>query len=180
MKVIFVMVSMAGGGAERVISILANRFVQRGIDVTILMTAGNEVAYELDERIQLLCAGTVSGGSMRKRIERVRNIRRVFKENPDSVIISFGPGTSFFAVLADLFLDRVFLAQNGFGNRMRGVRFEALGEREQPCFVVIAKALNLAHGQLSLAKRARFVENERLDIVQRLQESRALDEDSAR
>lgn len=109
MKVIFVMVSMAGGGAERVISILANQFVQRGIDVTILMTAGNEVAYELDERIHLLCAGTVSGGSMRKRIERVRNIRRVFKENPDSVIISFGPGTSFFAVLADLFLHHKFI-----------------------------------------------------------------------
>lgn len=109
MKVIFVMVSMAGGGAERVISILANQFVQKGIDITILMTAGNEVAYELDERIHLLCAGSVSGGSMIKRIKRIRNIRRVFKENRDSVIISFGPGTSFFAVLADLFLRHTFI-----------------------------------------------------------------------
>ncbi len=109
MKVIFVIVSMAGGGAERVISILANQFVQKGIEVTILMTAGDEVAYELDKRIHLLSAGTVSGGSMRKRLERVRNMRRVFKENPDSVIISFGPGTSFFAVLADLFLKHPFV-----------------------------------------------------------------------
>lgn len=109
MKVIFVMVSMAGGGAERVISILANQFVQEGIDVTILMTAGNEVAYELDERIHLLCAGSVSGGSMIKRIERIRNIRKVFKENRDSVIISFGPGTSFFAVISDLFLHHAFI-----------------------------------------------------------------------
>lgn len=109
MKVIFVVVSMAGGGAERVISILANQFVQKGIDVTILMTAGNEVAYTLDERIHLLCVGQVSGGSMRKRMERIRNIRRVFKENRDSVVISFGPGTSFFAVAADLFLHHRFL-----------------------------------------------------------------------
>lgn len=109
MKVIFVIVSMAGGGAERVISILANQFVQNGIDVTILMIAGNEVAYELDKRIHLICAGQVSGGSMRKRMERIRNIRKVFKENRDSLIISFGPGTSFFAVLADLFLCHTFL-----------------------------------------------------------------------
>lgn len=109
MKVIFVIVSMAGGGAERVVSILANQFVQKGIDVTILMTAGNEIAYELDKRIQLLCAGSVSGGSMRKRMERTFNIRRVLRENPDSVIISFGLGASFFAVLADLFLHHKFI-----------------------------------------------------------------------
>ena len=37
MKIIFVMVNMAGGGAERVISILANRFVKLGNQVAILM-----------------------------------------------------------------------------------------------------------------------------------------------
>lgn len=109
MKVIFVIVSMGGGGAERVISILANQFVKKGIDVTIMMTAGDEVAYELDERIHLFCAGETSGGSMKKRIERIRNMRRFFKENRDSIIISFGPGTSFFAVVADLFLGHTFI-----------------------------------------------------------------------
>lgn len=109
MKVIFVIVSMGGGGAERVISILANQFVKRGIDVTIMMTAGDEVAYELDERIHLFCAGKSSGGSMKKRIDRIRNMRKVFKENRDSIIISFGPGTSFFAVTADLFLKHKFI-----------------------------------------------------------------------
>ena len=109
MKVIFVIVSMGGGGAERVISILANQFVKRGIDVTIMMTAGDEVAYELDERIHLFCAGKSSGGSMKKRIDRIKNMRKVFKENRDSIIISFGPGTSFFAVTADLFLKHKFI-----------------------------------------------------------------------
>lgn len=109
MKVIFVIVSMTGGGAERVISILANQFVKKGIDVTIMMTAGDEVAYELDEQIHLFCAGQTSGGSMRKRLKRIRNMRSVLKENRDSIIISFGPGTSFFAVLADLFLHHTFI-----------------------------------------------------------------------
>ena len=105
MKIIFVMVNMAGGGAERVISILANRFVKLGYQVAILMTAGDTVAYELDPAIELFCAGSVSGGSMKKRLERIKNMRRFLKKNRDAVLVSFGPGTSFFTVLADLFLD---------------------------------------------------------------------------
>ncbi len=104
MKVVFVIVSLAGGGAERVISILANRFVQKGIDVTVMMTAGDTVAYPLDNRIRLLSIGGTSGGSMRLRLRRIRRMREYFKANRDAVIISFGPGTSFFAVAASLFL----------------------------------------------------------------------------
>lgn len=109
MKVIFVMVSMAGGGAERVISILANRFMKKGIDTTILMTAGDTVAYELDPAIRLVSAGGTSGGSLKKRLERLKKMRALFRENKDSVIISFGPGTSFWAVAADMFLGNPFL-----------------------------------------------------------------------
>ena len=104
MKVIFVIVSLAGGGAERVIAILANQFVKKGIDVTIMMTAGDTVAYQLDKRVQLLCIGGTSGGSMRLRLQRIRKMRDYFKTNKDAIIISFGPGTSFFAVAASLFL----------------------------------------------------------------------------
>ncbi|MDO4332425.1 MAG: glycosyltransferase family 4 protein [Eubacteriales bacterium] len=109
MKIIFVIVSMAGGGAERVISILANQFVKKGMDVTIMMTAGDEVAYALDERIHLLCIGGCSGGSLKKRLERIWRMRRYFRQEKDSVIVSFGPGTSFFAVMADLFLKHPFV-----------------------------------------------------------------------
>lgn len=101
MKVVFVIVSLAGGGAERVISILANQLVKRNIEVTIMMIAGNTVAYELDERIQLVCIGGVSGGRMKERMIRVRKMHKYFKEHKNSVLISFGPGTSFFTTLAN-------------------------------------------------------------------------------
>ena len=109
MKVIFVVVSMAGGGAERVVSILANKFASKGISVAIVMTAGDTVDYQLDPRIELFCAGETSGGSMRKRMDRIQNMRRFFKKNRDGVIVSFGPGTSFFAVVADMFMGHTFL-----------------------------------------------------------------------
>lgn len=108
-RVIFVMVSMAGGGAERVISVLANEFVHRGIGVTILMTAGDTVAYELDSAVRLFCAGKTSGGSMIKRLQRIARMRKLLKQERDGVIVSFGPGTSFFAAAADLFLRHPFL-----------------------------------------------------------------------
>lgn len=131
MKVIFVIVSMGGGGAERVISILANQFVKKGIDVTIMMTAGDEVAYDLDERIHLFCAGETSGGSMKKRMERIRNMRKYFKENRDSIIISFGPGTSFFAVAADLFLGHTFI----------------ISERNDPAICLYPKLRNIVYNR---------------------------------
>lgn len=109
MKVIFIIVNMAGGGAERVISILANRFVKKGIDVSIIMTAGDIVAYELDAKVELYCAGETTGGNMLKRLQRIKNMREYLKKSKDAIIISFGPGTSFFAVLADMFLKHPFL-----------------------------------------------------------------------
>lgn len=109
MKVIFVIVSMAGGGAERVISILANRFVKKGIEVSIVMTAGNTVVYELDPKVEVFCAGEITEGNMLKRLRRVKNMRDLFKKSRESIIIPFGPGTSFFAVLADLFLKHPFI-----------------------------------------------------------------------
>ncbi|WMC91688.1 glycosyltransferase [Kineothrix sp. MB12-C1] len=128
-KVIFVIVSMAGGGAERVISILANQFARQNIEVTILMTAGDTVSYHLDEKIRLISAGGVSGGSLKLRWKRICKMREVFRANRDATIISFGPGTSFFAVIADLFL----------GNRM------IISERNDPAVCPYPHLRNLIY-----------------------------------
>lgn len=53
MRVLFASASMSGGGAERVVSILANELVKRGISVGILVVRGASV-YALDERVRLL------------------------------------------------------------------------------------------------------------------------------
>ena len=57
MKVMFIIPSMAGGGAERVISVLANAFVEKGIETKIMMTAGSDCVYELHPRIELIQTG---------------------------------------------------------------------------------------------------------------------------
>lgn len=109
MKVVFVTVSMAGGGSERVISILANRFVKKGIETSIVMTAGDAVVYELDPAIEVFCAGGLSGGSMKKRLERIVRIRGFIKQKKGGVVIAFGPETGIFAVAAAWGLKNPFI-----------------------------------------------------------------------
>lgn len=102
MKILFTVASMAGGGAERVISILADHLVKENHQVTIIMTAGDKVDYQLDPKIQTISLGGTSGGSMRKRWERIKKLRALFLQNQDGVIVSFGLGSNFYTAAAHL------------------------------------------------------------------------------
>ena len=55
MKIMFVCDTMGSGGAERVISILSNSFVNKGHDVSILMIGSDATKpfYSLNNKIQL-------------------------------------------------------------------------------------------------------------------------------
>ena len=100
MKVMFIIPRMVGGGAERVISVLANELVNRHIDVKILMTAGDDMAYKLDDRIEVIQIGGRTGGSIWKRVERILRMRKVFRQNRDYILAAFEPATAFFTCLA--------------------------------------------------------------------------------
>lgn len=104
MKIVFVVPDMAGGGTERVISLLANEYVNRGIETSILSFAGNQQAYPLDERVETVSAGKPSDGSLQVRLKRLAFMRRYFKLNPDSYIFSFSTIGTGFIVLSTLFM----------------------------------------------------------------------------
>ena len=48
MKIAFFIGSMARGGAERVLSILANHYIERGWEIEIVMLLKNKVEYDLE------------------------------------------------------------------------------------------------------------------------------------
>jgi glycosyltransferase involved in cell wall biosynthesis len=54
MKLLCYISSLQGGGAERVISILCNKFVERGYDVYLAVNLKYQFAYFLDERIKII------------------------------------------------------------------------------------------------------------------------------
>ncbi|MET3557540.1 glycosyltransferase involved in cell wall biosynthesis [Streptococcus rupicaprae] len=88
-KLVFTIGSLSGGGAERVISILANHLCQ-DYDVTILALLKDEVAYDLDSRVryQVIDLPEQLKGIMRN-LQRLRQIRRTIKAINPHVVISF-------------------------------------------------------------------------------------------
>lgn len=100
MKILFTIANMVGGGSERVLANLANDFVKKGHEVTILMTAGNEIAYELDNRVKTFSIGERTGGSILGRIKRIFSMRKAFRTDKEQIVISFGTETNLFTLLA--------------------------------------------------------------------------------
>ena len=111
-KIVFVTISMRGGGTERVISILANCMVKMGYDVTIMMIAETGIEYELDSRVRCVCVSEATNGSFFGRLERIRKMREEIKQNRDAHVLGMGTVASMFAVMATLgFKNRVVVSE---------------------------------------------------------------------
>ena len=109
MKIVFVLPNMLGGGSERVVAMLANEYVKRGYEVAILLFAGNQVVYPLDERIEICSAGKVSGGNPFIQISRFFKMRRFFRKNKGCYIFSFSVNGSIFSVISAAGISHRFL-----------------------------------------------------------------------
>lgn len=99
MKIVFVVPNMIGGGTERIVSLLANEYVKRGIDTAIILFAGDKVEYPLNERVEVVIAGEASKGSLKVRLKRLKRMRDYYKANRDCIIFAFSVmGTVFSSV----------------------------------------------------------------------------------
>jgi len=98
MKIVFVINCLYGGGAERVLSLVANKLVKRGYEITIITYLSDSV-YELDKSIKHISIFTNSDmkrtNIFDKLIRRVLfyiRIINVLKKEKPNVIISFLSG----------------------------------------------------------------------------------------
>lgn len=102
-KVVFCIPSLGAGGAERVTSILANKFVEHGYDVSIIMLSHMLCLYPLADDVQTVCLNCDddAGMSFAKRfLTRLKKIRRAVKEIAPDVVISFMSETNIDVCLA--------------------------------------------------------------------------------
>lgn len=109
MKIVFVLPDMPGGGSERVVAMLANEYVKRGYQVAILLFAGNQTAYPLDERVEIYIAGKPSEGNPFVQMKRLIKMRKFYRNNKDCYIFSFCVRGSIFSVLAAAGIPHRFL-----------------------------------------------------------------------
>ena len=106
MHICFITATMAGGGTERVIAVLANYFVKQNNKITILLTASDKIEYDLDPQIEIIQLGGETGGRLAGRLQRIGRLRSYFRKNKNTVYLSFGTETNMFAILSALFMKR--------------------------------------------------------------------------
>ncbi len=95
---------MATGGAERVLSILANSWAGRGWQVTLVTThdEGNESFYPLDHAVNLrpVLLSHIAHGGIRDNIRRVAALRKIIREESPDLVVSFLNFTNVLTLLA--------------------------------------------------------------------------------
>lgn len=103
MKVLFLIQGLRSGGAERVASVLCNAMTERGIDVTLGLTEQTDnIAYDINERIELLDLSCHTGSAIKNRLLSIRKLRSLYKERKPDLVISFITRTNLCAILAGL------------------------------------------------------------------------------
>lgn len=123
MKIVFVLPDMPGGGSERVVALLANEYVKRGYQVAILLFAGNQVAYRLDEKVEVFIAGRPSDGNPLIQMKRLLQMRRFYRRNSSCYIFSFCVRGTIFSVLASVGIKhRLLVAERNDPTRISGRR----------------------------------------------------------
>ncbi len=103
-KIAFVIHSLEQGGAERVVSTLANSFSEK-YPVTIICLVRTKVFYPLDARIKLRsCKDSTPSSNplvaIRNNIKTIRLVTRILKEEEINVVIGFTTSANVISILS--------------------------------------------------------------------------------
>ncbi|MDO6443707.1 glycosyltransferase [Marinobacter sp. 2_MG-2023] len=109
-KVAFLVNSLSGGGAERVIQTLSNSLVGKGFDIYLILLDDEDIRYDLDDRVKVLRLKTsfLSKGPLKILIlpfqaaELSVVLRRIDVKN----VISFLVRSNFVSVISGIFSNR--------------------------------------------------------------------------
>lgn len=109
-RILFLVCSMQGGGAERVAAMLCNHWVEHGCEVTLMPTFSGrgECMYPLDERVRLDYLADRVGSHSRSLFNKMRRfvvLRRAIRKIEPDVIVSFHPHVNVAAVFSSMGLE---------------------------------------------------------------------------
>lgn len=94
MKIFFLLASLGSGGAERVVSLLANKMSNDGHEVQVICLKVNEVYYQLHEKVKVVMAMEKSWN----RFSELFWLRRYLKREKPNVVIPFTEGVYCFTI----------------------------------------------------------------------------------
>lgn len=100
-SIIFVIRSLVGGGSERVMLLLAEEFLRREYCVELVVFEG-EVAYEIPEKLQVICLKNNSTNRIKRDIHWVRELRKIIQAHTDPCVISFLPKPNIYSIISSI------------------------------------------------------------------------------
>lgn len=113
-KIVFVANRLGGGGAERVLTILANALKNKGYDISILYYNSYDKIYNIECNTSQICSENINSNI--KKVVKLRN--RLKEENPD-FIISFEYFINIRVILASIGLNaKVVISERNDPNKL--------------------------------------------------------------
>lgn len=106
-KILFAALSLTGGGAERVVSVLSSALAEKGYEVGVLLFQTSKAEYALSDRVkrfQMDAETYVSKG------KRLRFIRKVLKQTRPDYLIPFVFEPMLYCYIANLGLPTKYIA----------------------------------------------------------------------
>lgn len=104
-KVIFITNILGNGGSGRVMATVANYLANKNYKVEVYSFLDNYDLYEVNNRINNTVIRCKSKNNQIKKIERIFELRKIFKNNKEATIISFEYFVNMQTILGALFLD---------------------------------------------------------------------------
>ena len=101
-KIFFITNEMSRGGAERVMSVLANYFDEKGYEVSFLVLQKIDISYALNDGIKMY------QWTKRKRgdaVGQIKFIRSYMKKNSGAVFLSFFTHQNLYSIIASVGLN---------------------------------------------------------------------------
>ncbi|MBQ6205191.1 MAG: glycosyltransferase family 4 protein [Prevotella sp.] len=96
MKIFFLTAYLGAGGAERVVSLLANKMSQMGHDIGVVCLKYNDVFYQIEPNVQLV----FPMDHCNNRLSELFWLRRFLKGQKPDVVIPFTEGVYCFTILS--------------------------------------------------------------------------------
>ena len=111
-KILFVLGSLGRGGAEHVVTILANDYVEKDWEVHICMLLSNKVEYNIDNKIVLHDLSNGGGSRIKRTPYWLNNIRKTVKTVQPDKIVSFAARINLLVLAACLGLKKdIFVSE---------------------------------------------------------------------
>ena len=119
MKITFIIDSLQHGGAERVVSNLAEGFSEHGHDTSILILSdfGDCSFYKIHKDVKVMSLMKSKGEKISK-ISKILRLRKIMKEYKETIFIAFLPHICIYTYFASLFLkNHYFLSERSDPNQ---------------------------------------------------------------